>query len=71
MRRSAAGESDLLFVKIVPGGSNDLSKYCDKQNVDYVSFTSFTEVKDVVQSVVEGKATVDGLNQQHRKPKAA
>ncbi|KAL7007939.1 hypothetical protein EMMF5_002588 [Cystobasidiomycetes sp. EMM_F5] len=64
---SAAGESDLLFVKIVPGGSNDLSKYCDQRNVPYVPFQSFTEVKATVKDVVDGHATVEELNRVHRR----
>lgn len=41
---SAAGESDILFVKTLVGGSNDLAKHCQKEGVDYMPFTSFTEV---------------------------
>lgn len=41
---SAAGESDILFVKTLPGKPSDLAKHCDKTNVDYMPFTSFTEV---------------------------
>ena len=41
---SAAGESDVLFVKTLPGKPSDLAKHCQKEGVDYMPFTTFTEV---------------------------
>lgn len=35
--------------------------YCDKKNIKYTPFKTFTEVRDVVQDVVEGKKKVEEL----------
>jgi len=66
---SAAGESDILFVKTLPGKPSDLAKHCDKTNVDYMPFTSFTEVRDHVKSIVEGSSTVEQLVEEGRRAK--
>jgi hypothetical protein len=41
--RSAAGESDVLFVKVVPGGHNDLYDYCKQQGVHFLPFMHFKQ----------------------------
>ncbi|GAA5909974.1 hypothetical protein JCM8208_006402 [Rhodotorula glutinis] len=56
---SAAKASDLLFVKVIEGHTNDLAVHCDREKIPYVAFSNFTEVRDVVARVVDGKATVE------------
>ena len=43
--RSAAGESDVLFCKLLPSSNNDLAKHCLKESVPFVPFYTFTEVR--------------------------
>ncbi|BGP55334.1 hypothetical protein JCM8202_002166 [Rhodotorula sphaerocarpa] len=56
---SAAKAADLLFVKVIPNHSNDLSVHCDRENIPYIPFITFDKVKDVIARIVEGKSTID------------
>ncbi|GAA5928811.1 putative phosphoric monoester hydrolase [Sporobolomyces koalae] len=58
---SAARAADLLFVKVIKDHTNDLQVHCDREDIPYVPFSHFEQVRDVVRSVVEKKQTV----QQH------
>lgn len=58
---SASKSADLLFVKTSEGSGNDLSKHCEKEGIRHVKFSSFVQVKEVVQSIVEGKTKVENL----------
>lgn len=55
---SAAKAADLLFVKVVPGHTNDLAVHCDREKIPYVAFEHFEQVKEVVARLVEGKSTI-------------
>ncbi|GAA6042284.1 hypothetical protein JCM8097_000614 [Rhodosporidiobolus ruineniae] len=55
---SAARAADLLFVKVIPGHTNDLKVHCDREGIPYVPFENFAEVQEVIASVVEGKKTI-------------
>lgn len=35
---SAARAADLLFVKVIPDHTNDLSVHCDREKIPYVAF---------------------------------
>lgn len=56
---SAAKHADVLFVKTKPGGDNDLAAYCNREGIRHILFQNFSEALPVVQSVVEGKRSVD------------
>ncbi|BGP15996.1 hypothetical protein JCM10213_005454 [Rhodosporidiobolus nylandii] len=56
---SAARAADLLFVKVVPGHTNDLSVHCLRENIPFVPFQEFGQVKEVIRSIVEGGKTVE------------
>ncbi|GAA5981755.1 hypothetical protein JCM10908_004594 [Rhodotorula pacifica] len=56
---SAAKASDLLFVKVIPGHTNDLSVHCDRENIPYIPFETFDKVQEVIARIVEGKSTID------------
>jgi len=58
---SAAKHADLLFVKLKTDGENDLLTYCGQHNIKHLPFTDFSGALTVVQSIVEGRATVDEL----------
>ncbi|GAA5971273.1 hypothetical protein JCM3765_000968 [Sporobolomyces pararoseus] len=58
---SAARAADLLFVKVIENHTNDLQVHCDREQIPYVPFSQFEQVKDVVKSVVDKEMTV----QQH------
>ncbi|MBW0478494.1 hypothetical protein O181_018209 [Austropuccinia psidii MF-1] len=58
---SAAKSSDCLFVKIKEGSGNDLAKHCERESIPHVKFGSFLQVKDIVQSVVEGNKKVQDV----------
>ncbi|KAM0750480.1 hypothetical protein T439DRAFT_326447 [Meredithblackwellia eburnea MCA 4105] len=58
---SAARAADLLFVKVLPGHSNDLSVHCDREHIPYLPFTDFVAVKNVVASVVGKEKTIPEL----------
>lgn len=55
---SAAGEGDVLFAKVIPGGSNDLARHCDKQRIPYIPFLSFTQVLEHTRELVDGKVSL-------------
>ncbi|GAA5824215.1 hypothetical protein JCM11251_001571 [Rhodosporidiobolus azoricus] len=55
---SAAKACDMLFVKIIPGHTNDLSVFCDRENIPYVDFTDFRKVKTIIASIVGGEKTI-------------
>ncbi|BGO93971.1 hypothetical protein NBRC10512_005222 [Rhodotorula toruloides] len=55
---SAAKAADLLFVKVVPGHTNDLAVHCDREKIPYVAIEHFEQVKEVVARLVEGKSTI-------------
>ncbi|SCZ98765.1 BZ3500_MvSof-1268-A1-R1_Chr3-1g05605 [Microbotryum saponariae] len=61
---SAARAADLLFVKVVPGHTNDLSVHCDREKIPYVAFEQFLQVKDAVADVIEKRATIEQLLKQ-------
>lgn len=56
---SAAEHADVLFVKQKDDGENDLAAYCKKLGIRHVLFTGFSKALPIVQSVVEGKKSVD------------
>ncbi|GAA99482.1 uncharacterized protein L969DRAFT_93942 [Mixia osmundae IAM 14324] len=56
--QSAAGESDILYVKIVPDGHNDLAAHCQKKGVPFVPFLAWDQIRDSVRDVVDGKVSV-------------
>jgi len=58
---SAAGESDVLFVKVIPDGTNDLAHHCQDKCLPFIPFTSFTTVRDIVKDVVEGRMTLKDI----------
>lgn len=58
---SAARAADLLFVKVIPNHTNDLSVHCIRENIPFVQFAQFTQVKDAVEAVVTGTKTIDAL----------
>jgi 2-hydroxy-3-keto-5-methylthiopentenyl-1-phosphate phosphatase len=41
---SAAGESDILFVKVRPDKGNDLMKHCKREAIPFVPFHDFSDV---------------------------
>lgn len=51
---SAARETDLLFAK----AGRDLVKYCEREGMPFTVFHDFGDIHAVVQSVVDGKMTV-------------
>ncbi|KWU46138.1 hypothetical protein RHOSPDRAFT_15442 [Rhodotorula sp. JG-1b] len=55
---SAAKAADLLFVKVIPGHTNDLSVHCDRENIPYIPFETFDKVQEVIARIVDGKSTV-------------
>jgi 2-hydroxy-3-keto-5-methylthiopentenyl-1-phosphate phosphatase len=55
---SAAAHADCLFVKQKEDGENDLHVYCDRQGIKHILFKTFADALPVVQSVVEGKKSV-------------
>ncbi|KAF8997109.1 HAD-like domain-containing protein [Cyathus striatus] len=56
---SAAKHADVLFVKEKPGGENDLAAYCTRESIRHVLFEDFSKALPIVQSIVEGKKSVD------------
>ncbi|GAA5978173.1 hypothetical protein JCM11641_001124 [Rhodosporidiobolus odoratus] len=56
---SAARAADLLFVKVIPGHTNDLSVHCLREKIPFVPFEDFERVKEVIRSVVEGGKSVE------------
>lgn len=58
---SAARSADVLFVKVKEGTGNDLAKHCTREQIRHRTFESFLEVKEVVQSVVEGKVKAEDV----------
>jgi len=58
---SAARSADCLFVKLKEGTGNDLAKHCESEGIKHIKFHSFHEVKNTVQSVVEGKTKVEDV----------
>lgn len=56
-----ARASDLLFVKVIPGHTNDLKVHCDREGIPYLPFEQFVEVKDPVADVVEGRRSIQDL----------
>ncbi|SCV74275.1 BQ2448_6707 [Microbotryum intermedium] len=61
---SAARAANLLFVKVIPGHTNDLSVHCDREQIPYVAFEQFLQVKDAVANVIEKRATIEQLLKQ-------
>ncbi|KAK4056876.1 hypothetical protein OIO90_002126 [Microbotryomycetes sp. JL221] len=55
---SAARASDLLFVKVIQGHTNDLKVHCDREGIPYLPFEQFDQVKEAVAKVVEGQSTI-------------
>jgi len=66
---SAAGEGDVLFAKVIPGGSNDLARHCDKEKIPYLPFLSFTQVLEHTRELVDGKVTLADLGSGKVPPK--
>jgi len=58
---SAARAADLLFVKVIPNHTNDLSKHCIREKIPFVQFAEFSQVKIAVEAVVTGTQTIDQL----------
>lgn len=58
---SAARCAHLLFVKIKENHTNDLWKHCVRENLPFVQFTQFAEVKAAVEAVVTGSKTIEEL----------
>lgn len=58
---SAARAADLLFVKVIPNHTNDLSKYCLREEIPFVQFAEFSQVKVAVEAVVTGTKTIQQL----------
>jgi len=58
---SAARSADCLFVKLKEGTGNDLAKHCESEGIKHIKFHSFHEVKNTVQSVVEGNTKVEDV----------
>jgi len=57
---SAARHADVLFVKTkILDGENDLAVYCQREGIKHVLFDDFGKALPVVQSVVEGKKSID------------
>lgn len=56
---SAARETDLLFAKV----GRDLVTYCEKENVPFKVFESFSDIHEDVKNVVTGKTSVNQLAQ--------
>ncbi|KAH9478598.1 Pdp3-interacting factor 1 [Psilocybe cubensis] len=56
---SAAKYADVLFVKTKLDGENDLAAYCQREGIKHVLFSDFSKALPVVQSVVEGKKTIN------------
>jgi 2-hydroxy-3-keto-5-methylthiopentenyl-1-phosphate phosphatase len=55
---SAAKHADVLFVKEKEDGENDLHTYCNREGIKHILFNNFSNALPVVQSVVEGRKTV-------------
>ncbi|GAA5869684.1 hypothetical protein JCM8547_005105 [Rhodosporidiobolus lusitaniae] len=51
---SAAKATDCLFVKVIPGHTNDLKVHCDREQIPHIPFEHFGEVKEVVERVIVG-----------------
>ena len=45
----------------MPGGSNDLSKHCDKEKIPYLPFLDFSQVKEHVKKLVDGDISLEEL----------
>ena len=58
---SAAKHADVLFVKQKDDGENDLAAYCTKLGIRHILFTDFSKALPIVQSVVKGDKSVDGV----------
>jgi 2-hydroxy-3-keto-5-methylthiopentenyl-1-phosphate phosphatase len=56
---SAAKHAHVLFVKQKPDNENDLAAYCVREGIRHVLFDNFSKALPVVQSIVNGKKTVD------------
>ncbi|PPQ88787.1 hypothetical protein CVT25_010473 [Psilocybe cyanescens] len=56
---SAAKYADVLFVKTKLDGENDLAAYCQREEIKHVLFSDFSKALPMVQSIVEGKKTID------------
>lgn len=61
---SAARAADLLFVKVIPGHTNDLSVHCVREGIPFVAFEQFLQVKSTVEQVVLGHQSIDSILQQ-------
>jgi 2,3-diketo-5-methylthio-1-phosphopentane phosphatase len=60
---SAAKHADVLFVKEKDSGENDLAAYCSREGIRHILFEDFSKALPVVQSVVDGTATVNQVLQ--------
>ncbi len=58
---SAARAADLLFVKVIPNHTNDLSKYCIREEIPFVQFAEFSQVKTAIKAVVTKTKTIKEL----------
>lgn len=58
-----ARAADLLFVKVIPGHTNDLKVHCDREKIPYLPFEQFLQVKETVANVIEGRETIEKLLQ--------
>lgn len=56
---SAAKETDLLFAK----EGRDLITYCVREHIPYTTFGSFKDIHDKIASIVEGKQTIKGIQE--------
>ncbi|KAF8632335.1 hypothetical protein AX15_001923 [Amanita polypyramis BW_CC] len=56
---SAARHADVLFVKVKPGGGNDLATYCKQHGIKHILFEDFSKALVVVRAIVNGEKTID------------
>jgi 2-hydroxy-3-keto-5-methylthiopentenyl-1-phosphate phosphatase len=61
---SAAKHADVLFVKDKEDGENDLHSYCNREGIKHILFRDFGNALPVVQSLVEGRKTVQEVLEQ-------
>ncbi|PPQ75044.1 hypothetical protein CVT26_012068 [Gymnopilus dilepis] len=56
---SAAKHADVLFVKTKDNGENDLATYCRREGIKHALFSNFFKVLPIVESIVDGRKTID------------
>ena len=55
---SAAKHADVLFVKKTSHGDNDLSVYCERENIKHIMFDTFSAALPIVQEIVSGNKSI-------------